>query len=385
MTSPVDTSVKFFTSAMLGAPILRGQAGSIIALLDACLVNGWGVQAASSCVVAGGVCTMTFPLDHAALVDSVIFVAGASLADLNGEQKVTVVEPNVLKFATALADGTATGTITAKMAPGGWEKKFTGTNLAVYKSLSVQANGHFLRVNDAGTTAARAVGYETMTAVSTGTLLFPTAAQVSGGHFWQKSGVAGTVPIDWLIACDGRTFYLMPSWFIGNGDGYQNYKSAPLYTFGDPVNLGKSADPFNTTIFGGNTLDDGFAAKLALMTGNTQFRYCPRISNGTGTAQQVNAHPMSSEQARDECFDRHTGQVSLSEVVLRVGVTNSWRAKMPGVCIGEQISMELLLPPVSVIGLGNPEKSYLATLTGTSMGQLSQLYLLAFDITGPWR
>lgn len=35
-----DTSVKYLHSAMPGAPVLSGTAGSLISVLDACLVNG---------------------------------------------------------------------------------------------------------------------------------------------------------------------------------------------------------------------------------------------------------------------------------------------------------------------------------------------------------
>ena len=128
MTSPVDTSVKLFRSTMPGAPALRGQVGSLISLLDACLVNGWGSQTASSVIITGGVATATFPADHAAAVESVVLVAGATPAGLNGEQKVPAVAPNVIRWATAEADGTATGTITVKMAAAGWTKVYTGTN-----------------------------------------------------------------------------------------------------------------------------------------------------------------------------------------------------------------------------------------------------------------
>ena len=132
MASPVDTSVKWARSTMPGAPALTRAAGSLIALLDALLVNGWGQQTASSVVVAGGVATATFPTDHAAAKHAVVLVDGVTgaLTALNGEQKVTAVAPNVIKWATAAADGTATGTITVKMAPAGFNKPFSGTNLA---------------------------------------------------------------------------------------------------------------------------------------------------------------------------------------------------------------------------------------------------------------
>ena len=59
MVSPVDTSVKWARSTMPGAPVLTRAAGSLIGLLDALLVNGWGQQTATSVVVAGGVATAT--------------------------------------------------------------------------------------------------------------------------------------------------------------------------------------------------------------------------------------------------------------------------------------------------------------------------------------
>jgi len=384
MTSPVDTSVKFFTSKMLGAPVLKGQAGSLIALLDACLKDGWGIQTASSAVVAGGVCTMTFPLDHAAPVDAVVLVAGASIAALNGEQKVTATAPNVVKFATAAADGAATGTITAKMAPLGWLKPFTGTNLAVYKSADVAANGQFLRVNDTGTTSARAVGYETMTAISTGTGLFPTAAQLSGGLYWAKSVLAGTVPVDWLIVGDSRFFGVFTSIYQGNGAGYEAYRVPMLFGFGDQVNLGRSADPFCTTVFG-STDESSYTASYILSAGNGQFRYMPRAITGIGTSVQATATPMCAQLGADEVFDRISGRVMFSELVVKTDETNSWRAKLPGMCVGEATFMEMAFSQFGLFKAGTPEKSYLSVLTATSPTALSSLTLIAIDVTGPWR
>ena len=116
MTSPVDTSVKHFHSDMLNAPVLSGTAGSLISVLDACLVNGFDLKSATGLVVAGGVATLSFSGTHSATVGSVILVAGSSITALNGEQKVTEVASGVVRFATDEADATASGTITFKMA-----------------------------------------------------------------------------------------------------------------------------------------------------------------------------------------------------------------------------------------------------------------------------
>ena len=75
-----DTSVKYFHSEMPGAPVMSGTAGSRIAVLDACLVDGWGLLTASSVVVAAGVATATFPTSHAFEPRTVALVAGAGAA-----------------------------------------------------------------------------------------------------------------------------------------------------------------------------------------------------------------------------------------------------------------------------------------------------------------
>ena len=54
-------SVKWFTSDMRGAPVVSGTAGTLIAMLDACLVTGFGVVTATSVTVSGGVATATLP------------------------------------------------------------------------------------------------------------------------------------------------------------------------------------------------------------------------------------------------------------------------------------------------------------------------------------
>src|ERR1700740_2942620 len=121
-----DTSVKYFDSTMIGGPVLSGTVGSIIGILDACLVNGFGQVTLDSLVVSGGVATATRAAGHSHVKDGVAFIAGSSIALLNGEQKVTAVTATTFQFATTAADGTATGTITSKVAPAGWVKAFTG-------------------------------------------------------------------------------------------------------------------------------------------------------------------------------------------------------------------------------------------------------------------
>ena len=173
MTSPVDTSVKYFTSLMSGAPALSGTAGSMIAVLDACLKDGFDQKALTSLTVAGGVATAAYTGAHSAAVDSVVFIAGvtggpAGWAGLNGEQKITGKGAASVTFATNLPDGAYTGAATMKMAPLGWLKPFANANLGAYKSNDPASTGMLLRVDDSATTVVRVVGYELMTDINTG-------------------------------------------------------------------------------------------------------------------------------------------------------------------------------------------------------------------------
>ncbi len=235
-----DTTVKFFESTQSGAPSLTGSAGSLITVLDACLVNGYGSVTLDSLVISGNVATGTKSTGHGfAMYGSagpVIQISGATLAGLNGEWRIASI-PNAqtLTFNTSgISNQTATGTIAAKRAPAGWEKAFSGTNKAVYRALS--GTRFYLRIDDTAGALARVVAYEEMTGVDTGTNPFPTNSQVSGGHYFSK-----LTPFWWKLFCDHKTLYLFahhhnPGWDgnefafndIGFGD-FNSFKTADAY------------------------------------------------------------------------------------------------------------------------------------------------------------
>lgn len=233
------TSVKHFHSAMPGAPNLTGQAGSLIAVLDACLVNGFGLQTASSVVVAGGVATVTLPAAHPFDADTIALVAGASTSAINGEKRATSRTASAFTFAApGVPDGTIAGTITVRLAPAGWAKPFVGTNLAAYRSSGVTGTRYFLRVNDTNAQNARVVGFENMTDISTGVGKFPSDAQQSGGAWWPKANSADSNARAWTLVADGRTFWLhMQTSSANPGAG------GSVWGFGDFTSY-KSGDAF---------------------------------------------------------------------------------------------------------------------------------------------
>lgn len=168
-------AVTLYKSTDASAPSLNGNAGSLISVLDACLVNGYGSQPAA-----------------------------------------------------------------------GWTKAFSGTNKASYR----QGSGpmHYLDVDDSGpgaatTQEARIRGYETMTAVGTGTGPFPTVAQVAGPNC-RKSVATGTTARAWFLVADARTFYFWAATevAIGSSGAYWGF------AFGDIYSLAGSGDTYKTQI-----------------------------------------------------------------------------------------------------------------------------------------
>lgn len=295
MTSPVDTSVKFFDNTMSGAPVLSGTAGALIALLDACLKDGFDTKTLTSLVALGGVMTATFTGTHSSYLDTVVIVAGVTggptgFAGANGEQKVTGAPLSTTRtWSTALPDGTYTGTITIKMAPLGFTKPFAGTNLAAYRSGAVGASGMYLRVDDAGTTAARVVGYETMTDVNTGTGPFPTAGQISGGGFWPKSNASSAGAVAWTLIGDGRFFYFISSPGITGNAGWTQ---GDARCFGDAIALRPAGDPWGCVLSyasGANT-----AGPSIFNSPSTAPCVTPRDYPGVGSALSTGAWPYTS-------------------------------------------------------------------------------------------
>lgn len=282
-------SVKYFDSTMSGAPALNTTAGSLFGLLDACLVNGFGSVTLNSLVVASNIATGTISTGHNfAMVGTtgpVITIEGATPSALNGEWRIASVPGSTtFTFATTgITDQTATGTITAKRSPAGFSKAFSGTNKAAYRSDNIAGTRLYLRVDDSATAYARIRGYETMSDVDTGTGLFPTDAQISGGLYTAKPNATRA----WALYSDGRLIYIFNEY---NGTNYWDGG----FVFGDFGSY-LSPDAYGcwlvgaTTSNGGNliyqiqTASSGYIARSYTQLGTAIA--CGRYSHGRITSQ----------------------------------------------------------------------------------------------------
>ena len=394
MASPVDTSVKFFHSGQIGAPVLTGAVGSMIALLDACLVNGFGLKSVTSLVVSGGVATITITGTHSAQVDTVILVDGVTnLTTLNGEQKVTAVTGSTISFATAAANGTAAGTITVKQAPAGWAKPYTGTNLAVYRSNDVTSNRRYVRIADTATNVSRVVVYETMTAVSTGTGPMPTAAQVSGGAYLTKllNGLTSTESSGWAIFANGKRVLIFVADYLSQG---AQYRGGRLFGFGDFPSV-KSGDVYNTFLSAGNSPDPSDSLAMLGAGSGYNFIWIQRLHTAAAGARVAEKHSVEDGNFAGEGsygpLPVPTGGgggllLVSSTIACEPMSTNGVRGFLPGLWQTPQMVAAGVFTHGDIVpGIGSTAGRRLFAVHSTQGGQyLTPEPGTFIDITGPW-
>lgn len=257
----ISNKVRYYHSGMAGAPALTGAAGALIAVLDACLVNGWDSKVLNTLVVSGGIATATISAGHSYGVGDVIRVAGASPAALNGDWRLAEVTGSTAVWSVAglgIADGSASGTMTAMRAPAGWEKIFSAPGRAAYRSLTYSSHyGLVLYVDDTGTTTARTWACASMSDIDTPAGRFPLDAQQTGGLWWGKAHNT-TGARFWSIAADDRRFTFCPE--PNNSPGY-----SPGYAFGRLA--GADDDPWATAVSGADTATNAIANPVSTATG----------------------------------------------------------------------------------------------------------------------
>jgi len=367
----MPNSVRYYDSTMAGAPSLSGTAGALIGVLDSCLVDGFGSVTVDSLVVASNVATATVSAGHQfAMVGNtgpVIRIAGASPSGLNGDWRISVTSATTFTFSTTgIGDQTATGTITAKRAPAGFSKAFSGTNKAAYRADDVQSTRLYLRVDDTGTTNARVRGYEAMSDVDTGTGPFPTDAQQSGGSYLYKSGASSSDVRKWMLYSDGRIVY-----FFCDADANARYNGGVV--FGDIASYAPG-DAYHYVLIGA---DNNNPCSLHAL--NYQYySYLARRFDGIGTsiASARYSHGKTGGYlgVNGETFPAPADAgFHLWPIEVWDSTENS-RGLLPG-CWN---------PVHGAVGVG-VNYGVLEVNGRTMVPQVTNNYRCVMDITGPWR
>ena len=281
-----------FDSSQVGAPVLSGSAGALRAVIKACLVDGFGAGAVATLTVSGGIATATYAGAHPFKVGYVAQFAGATPAGLNGNKVILSATGTSVTFAApGVPDGAATGTITSKAAPAGWQELFAGalSNVIALKPSVVEATGCVLRVDDTGAINARVRAYEAMSDISTGVGMTPLESQAAGGLWWPKSATANATARAWILVADALGFYLAVA--PAGGDRYT------LLFAGDIASL-KSGDAYGYLLTGNqadqtnvSSVPDGCVgySHRSARTGAYLVRGYTAIGQSTA-AQRLGAH-----------------------------------------------------------------------------------------------
>ncbi len=274
-----------FRSSDAGASTLENTAGSLLTVLDAILVDGYNSKTVT--ITRSGTTATVNCTSHGFRNGQILAISGANESDYNITARCTYVDANNVTYQVANSPTTpATGTITAKVAPLGWTKAYTGTNKTAYRQPTSGANGFYMRVDDTGTTDAQFRGYETMSDVDTGTGLFPTTSQMalgSGAYLYKASGTGRP----WRAFSDGKLLYLFTqptatSW------GANNVSSMVFGDFQSNV----AADTYNTVCCGHSGASSTGASSSHHFSyvqnydapGNANKHYIARPYSQSGTA-----------------------------------------------------------------------------------------------------
>lgn len=299
-----DTTVKYFNSGMTGAPQISNNWGDLVTMLDACLVNGFALKAIDSLTFANGIATATISSGHAYRPFQVVEIAGASQPEYNGQFRVLTRTATTFTYAvtgTPASPATTTTSLTAKVAPLGWEKPFAGTHKAAYRSKNPQSPQNLLLIDN----SLKTPGYDTswakwanvgivedMTDIDTivGAQApydpnLPTKnwkqvqANQWGWHKWyhaRQTGYESHVDggggnRNWVLVGDDRLFYL----FITHQAGF-NWYGRTSYCFGDIASF-KPGDQYATVL----AADD-------IYLGNSNYASYPGQYGGYGLVMSLN-------------------------------------------------------------------------------------------------
>lgn len=249
-------------------------------LIDA-LVNGGTTQAVSSLTVSAGVATLTMGSDPTWFRGQLVTISGVSggptgFATLNKTTRLLSKAGAVFTLdATGVSDGSATGTILARIAACGehagqpWQEQFTGSNTT---SLRAQAGLRLsLMVNDnANTNTGIVRGFRTMSAVTTGVGPFPTASQSDTNLKWPRPDPTTMTSVDWVVWGDEKRFVAGINSYI---DGTRVWVG-----FGDLPISNKPSDAYHSFIMGAaNNAGDDSLSPLA-----TPLLSSPAYGGGQG-------------------------------------------------------------------------------------------------------
>lgn len=309
----------YMHSKQLGAPQVGAHSnanGQLLQMLDACLINGWGSKVAASATVALNKITLSYGVAHGYLKKQIISVSGANQAAINGNHRIDSVTVDTI---TLTIDGVmdATGTITTKVAPLGFQSVFgsanplkrayrsanpLGTQTVLYLDMGYPASSGYAATNPA--TRAMVSLCEDMTTLGTQIGSYTNgvnnfASNPNGSLFWYQSRSTSKVAAvtlsenqSWVIVGNGDLFYLFIRWSgYSNASNLEAYRD--FYAFGDVKGLDDADTIYNCIFMGSASAND-------LTTTSTYSSLGSAIGDGIATGSNTKSFFISDTTGLQE-------------------------------------------------------------------------------------
>ena len=385
--------IHYFQSTQAGAPQLTGLGGSVIAILNACLINGFNLRTLTGITRDGNVATVTADGGHGYREQDIVLIAGANQLAYNGPKRIRTVTTNTFQFdIEGEPQSPATGSLSAKIAPIDWEQPFAANDRAVYRSRDPSAATIQLRIDETplpgdvsygrGTLSCAAQMWESLTDIDNGLGLTQT--------YWRKSNAEDGEARRWLLVGDSKRFWFCVAWSQYYGEIYMpnffgsfsSFKAGDAYNYliGGYTELGHNHHhPAN------NQYLDWVAAVGTSFAGNGAW--LPRAHTQLGSSASVLwvsgvGYPtgvgmgMTGIPFPNPCDNG----IYVMPMLIQEGAGPSLRGRLPG-----------LLTPLHSIAADQPTRYPGFVLDGTERELLivpatqgNGAARMAFDLTGPW-
>jgi hypothetical protein len=378
-----DVTVTWANSEFTGAPVLRGESGSLIELLDAVLIHGFCVRAFDAVSVADGVATLTMSAGNPYVQHGVIEIRDCAQPALNRKWRIDTSAASSITFTVddLVPAGSHAGSgATVRYAPAGWEKPFAdlGTYRAAYRSASLASTQMLLYVNDSDARYARVRGYESMTDIDTPGVPFPTIAQAALTNYtWAKSYTAGTAQVrPWAIASDDMFLQLFVAFVTSFG--FEGRHAG--YRFGDIAQF-SPADAYHCSIAAHATAypvhpSASLSSVAPISTAGCYFARALSGSAGAISAAPAAAYFSGGAGASPASLD---GRLSLFPLLISTStrVDDPLRGRIPGLLIGYEKNSDIQ----AYATLDDP----LSMLVKVGTNTTNYDGWVALEIEGPWR
>lgn len=271
-----DKRITWMHSGQLGAPQMSGAAGSngqMLQVLDACLIDGFNPQTATTVNKTETTVTLTFGVSHGYALRQLVTVTGANDALLNGKHRVVSLTTNTITI-NAVGVTVTTGVIVTKIAPLGFDsifgsadplkrayrsKNLSGTRTVLYLDMSLPTSHGYNTTNPAK--RAMVDMCEDMTTLGTQINSYTSAfnnrpTNRNGQMFWYQARDANkTTPVtstensNWVIVGNGDYFYVFTAWFKQSGQTTSD-PIRDVCMFGDVPSFAGATDRHNCAWIG---------------------------------------------------------------------------------------------------------------------------------------